>query len=84
MLIISLISCQPILSLKARGGGGGGGSSSAGKSTHDAPTTLPPTFGYAEETHYISDGTFKVINETLSPYEPKNDAELKELEETIT
>lgn len=48
------------------------------------PSTLPPTFGYAEETHYISDGTFKIINETLSPYEPKNVAELKELQQKIS
>lgn len=45
--------------------------------------TLPPTYGYTEETHYISDETFKIINETLSPYDEKSEVELKDLEDTI-
>lgn len=76
-LIITLTSA------KARGGGNGAAPGANPLEVEDDANSLPAQYGFSEETHYIRDQTFVVVNETLSPYEPKTLPEYDELEAKI-
>jgi hypothetical protein len=68
LLIIISVAKGNLLNLKARKGGGGGGSTNADNGG-DVSSELPLQYGFEEETHYITDSTFKPINDTIAPYE---------------